>query len=133
MSNDMGDPPAPPRSALSLFRYRIFRSVCIATLASSFGGRIQSVGAAWMRVDLGASPQMVTGAGFDHAAHRDAGADGGSVGGRFRPVRADARGAGLHVGRVHGAGRVRSPTRHVGKFLPHPTVLADAIAGHAFA
>src|SRR5690606_37730973 len=49
-----------PRSAFSPFRYRIFRSVWIATLASSFGGMIQGVGAAWMMVDLGASPQMVT-------------------------------------------------------------------------
>lgn len=60
MSNDTGDPLPPPRSAFSPFRYRIFRSVWIATLASSFGGMIQGVGAAWMMVDLGASPQMVT-------------------------------------------------------------------------
>lgn len=50
--------PAP--SALSPFRHRIFRSVWIATLASSFGGMIQGVGAAWMMVALGASAQMVT-------------------------------------------------------------------------
>ena len=45
---------------MSPFRHRIFRSVWIATLASSFGGMIQGVGAAWMMVALGASPQMVT-------------------------------------------------------------------------
>ena len=47
-------------SALSPFRHSIFRAVWIATLASSFGGMIQGVGAAWMMVSLGASPQMVT-------------------------------------------------------------------------
>lgn len=51
---------APPASALSPFGHRIFRSVWIATLASSFGGMIQGVGAAWMMVSLGASPQMIT-------------------------------------------------------------------------
>lgn len=52
--------PAPPASALAPFRHDIFRSVWIATLASSFGGMIQGVGAAWMMVALGASAQMVT-------------------------------------------------------------------------
>lgn len=47
-------------SALSPFRHTIFRSVWIATLASSFGGMIQGVGAAWMMVALAASAQMVT-------------------------------------------------------------------------
>ncbi len=51
---------APPASALSPFRQPIFRSVWIATLASSFGGMIQGVGAAWMMVALAASAQMVT-------------------------------------------------------------------------
>jgi MFS family permease len=50
----------PPATALSPFRYRIFRSVWIATLASSFGGTIQGVGAAWMMVALAAPAQMVT-------------------------------------------------------------------------
>ena len=50
----------PPLSALSPFRYRIFRLVWIATLISSFGGMIQGVGAAWMMVALAQSPQMVT-------------------------------------------------------------------------
>jgi MFS family permease len=49
-----------PASALAPFRHKIFRSVWIATLASSFGGMIQGVGAAWMMVALAASAQMVT-------------------------------------------------------------------------
>lgn len=52
--------PAPSSSALGPFRHPIFRSVWIATLASSFGGMIQGVGAAWMMVALAASAQMVT-------------------------------------------------------------------------
>lgn len=47
-------------SGFAPFRHGIFRSVWIATLASSFGGMIQGVGAAWMMVALGASAQMVT-------------------------------------------------------------------------
>ena len=49
-----------PASALAPFRHKIFRSVWIATLASSFGGMIQGVGAAWMMVALAASAQLVT-------------------------------------------------------------------------
>ena len=49
-----------PRSALSPFRYRVFRLIWVATLVSSFGGMIQGVGAAWMMVALAESPQMVT-------------------------------------------------------------------------
>ena len=52
--------PEPPASALAPFRHGIFRRVWIATLASNFGGMIQSVGAAWLMVALAASPQMVT-------------------------------------------------------------------------
>src|SRR3546814_10746448 len=59
--NDNREPVIAPRgSALSPFRHGIFRSVWIATLASSFGGMIQGVGAAWMMVALAASAQMVT-------------------------------------------------------------------------
>ncbi|RYG88388.1 MAG: MFS transporter, partial [Alphaproteobacteria bacterium] len=47
-------------SALAPFKHQIFRSVWIATLASSFGGMIQGVGAAWEMVALGASAQMIT-------------------------------------------------------------------------
>ena len=65
MSDDrqpgMASPAAEPAgSALSPFGHSIFRSVWIATLASSFGGMIQGVGAAWMMVALAASAQMVT-------------------------------------------------------------------------
>src|SRR3546814_9201737 len=59
--SDIAEPAAErPGSALSPFRHTIFRSVWIATLASSFGGMIQGVGAAWMMVALAASAQMVT-------------------------------------------------------------------------
>src|SRR3546814_2789845 len=59
--NDNREPVIAPRgSALSPFRHGIFRSVWIATLASSFGGTIQGVGAAWMMVALAAPAQMVT-------------------------------------------------------------------------
>lgn len=37
----------------------IFRAVWLASLASNFGGLIQSVGAAWMMTSLSGSPQMV--------------------------------------------------------------------------
>lgn len=57
---DPSAPDAPRASALAPFRHRIFRQVWIATIASSFGGMIQGVGAAWMMVSLGASAQMVT-------------------------------------------------------------------------
>ena len=48
------------QGAFTPFRHRIFRSVWIATLASSFGGMIQGVAAAWLMVALSASAQMVT-------------------------------------------------------------------------
>lgn len=43
----------------SPFSVPLFRSVWIASLASNFGGLIQSVGASWMMIGLGGSPQMV--------------------------------------------------------------------------
>lgn len=59
--NDSPQPdPAIAASPLAPFRHQIFRSVWIATLASSFGGMIQGVGAAWEMVALGASAQMIT-------------------------------------------------------------------------
>jgi MFS family permease len=60
MTDDRPLLPEPPSSALAPFRHGIFRSVWIATLASSFGGMIQGVGAAWLMVALAASAQMVT-------------------------------------------------------------------------
>ena len=47
--------PAPP-SPLAL---PIFRAVWIASMASNFGGLIQSVGASWMMTSLSPSPQFV--------------------------------------------------------------------------
>lgn len=45
--------------APSPFSVPIFRSVWTASLASNFGGLIQSVGAAWMMTSLSASPQLI--------------------------------------------------------------------------
>ncbi|NGN43191.1 MFS transporter [Mesorhizobium sp. CGMCC 1.15528] len=56
----MNDQPAPDRpSALAPFKHSIFRSVWIASLASNFGGLIQSVGAAWMMTAISNSADMV--------------------------------------------------------------------------
>jgi predicted MFS family arabinose efflux permease len=52
--NDSGAP-----SALSPFRYPVFRSVWIASLLSNFGSLIQSVGASWMMLSIAPSPDMV--------------------------------------------------------------------------
>lgn len=46
-------------STLAVFRNRTFRMLWIATLASNFGGLVQSVGAAWMMTMLTPSPAMV--------------------------------------------------------------------------
>lgn len=57
---DMNDQPAPERpSALAPFKHSIFRSVWFASLASNFGGLIQSVGAAWMMTAISNSADMV--------------------------------------------------------------------------
>lgn len=50
-----------PNSAptLAVFRNRTFRSLWIATLASNFGGLVQSVGAAWTMTNLTSSQSMV--------------------------------------------------------------------------
>ncbi len=48
-----------PPSPLSPFRHRIFRSVWLASLASNFGGLIESVGAAWLMTTIGASADIV--------------------------------------------------------------------------
>ncbi len=51
--------PQPRPSAFAPLRYRVFRAIWLATLASNFGGLIQAVGAAWMMTSLTASAQMV--------------------------------------------------------------------------
>jgi len=43
----------------SPFDLPLFRAVWIASLASNFGGLIQSVGASWMMTSLSGSPQMI--------------------------------------------------------------------------
>jgi MFS family permease len=62
MSDAMTTPadPAARTSPLSPFRYPVFRDVWIATLVTRFGGLIQSVGASWLMISLGASAMMVT-------------------------------------------------------------------------
>jgi MFS family permease len=52
------DAPRAP-SALSPFRFPVFRSIWIASLLSNFGSLIQSVGASWMMLSIAASPDMV--------------------------------------------------------------------------
>jgi MFS family permease len=46
-------------SPLSPFRHRIFLAIWLASLASNFGGLIQSVGAAWLMTSIGASADLV--------------------------------------------------------------------------
>ena len=46
-------------SAWSPFQHRVFRALWIAVLASNIGSWMQTVGAAWLMVDLGASPAVV--------------------------------------------------------------------------
>ena len=45
--------------AQSPFRIPLFRAVWFASLASNFGGLIQSVGASWTMTSMGTSPQMI--------------------------------------------------------------------------
>src|SRR4029453_6713019 len=52
--NDSGAP-----SALSPFRYPVFRGVWTASLLSNFGSLIQSVGASWMMIQIAPSADMV--------------------------------------------------------------------------
>lgn len=49
----------PPVSALSPFRFPVFRSVWFASTLSNLGGLIQSVGAAWMMTSIAESADMV--------------------------------------------------------------------------
>ncbi|AWM87042.1 MFS transporter [Microvirga sp. 17 mud 1-3] len=46
-------------SPLAPFRHKVFRAVWIASLASNFGGLIQSVGAAWLMTSIGGSAALV--------------------------------------------------------------------------
>jgi MFS family permease len=46
-------------SSLAPFRHATFRAIWTASLASNFGGLIQSVGAAWMMTSISDSPAMV--------------------------------------------------------------------------
>ena len=46
-------------SAWSPFQHRVFRALWIAVLASNIGSWMQTVGASWLMVDLGASPAVV--------------------------------------------------------------------------
>lgn len=50
---------AHPTPAPSPLAIPIFRAIWLASLASNFGGLIQSVGAAWMMTSLSGSPQLV--------------------------------------------------------------------------
>ena len=52
--NDSGAP-----SALSPFKYPVFRGIWTASLLSNFGSLIQSVGASWMMLSIAPSPDMV--------------------------------------------------------------------------
>ncbi len=51
---------APANATLAPFSHPVFRAVWIATLASNFGGLIQSVGASWMMATIAGSAGMVT-------------------------------------------------------------------------
>src|SRR5215207_2364945 len=53
------DKPDRRPSSLSPFRHRIFLAVWVASLASNFGGLIQSVGAAWLMTSIGASADLI--------------------------------------------------------------------------
>lgn len=49
----------PPVSALSPFRFPVFRSIWFASVLSNLGGLIQTVGAAWMMTSIAKSADMV--------------------------------------------------------------------------
>src|SRR3954454_11824643 len=51
--------PSISASPLAPLRHDIFRAVWIASLASNFGGLIQSVGASWMMASIAASADLV--------------------------------------------------------------------------
>lgn len=49
----------PPVSALSPFRFGVFRSIWFASVASNLGGLTQTVGASWMMTSIAQSADMV--------------------------------------------------------------------------
>lgn len=49
----------PPISALSPFRFPVFRSIWFASVLSNLGGLIQTVGAAWLMTSIAKSADMV--------------------------------------------------------------------------
>ncbi len=53
------DAPASSPATVSPLSVPIFRAVWIASMASNFGGLIQSVGASWMMTSLGGSAEMI--------------------------------------------------------------------------
>lgn len=52
------EPQSPP-TTLSPFRTPVFRQVWLASMASNFGGLIQSVGASWLMLSIASSEHMV--------------------------------------------------------------------------
>ena len=56
---DQPEGPDAPPTALAPLRHSIFRTIWLASLASNFGGMIQSVGAAWMMTTISGSADMV--------------------------------------------------------------------------
>lgn len=57
MSTTAKDPP--PATGFAPLRHPVFRAVWISSMASNFGGMIQSVGASWMMASIAASAEMV--------------------------------------------------------------------------
>jgi MFS family permease len=56
----MADQPASrPAATVSPLSVPIFRAVWVSSIVSNFGGLIQSVGASWLMIALGASPQLI--------------------------------------------------------------------------
>lgn len=57
--SDVLEPTSVPPGHTSPFSVPVFREIWFASMASNFGGLIQSVGASWMMIALGANSQMV--------------------------------------------------------------------------
>jgi MFS family permease len=53
------DATAVPATIRSPFAVPVFRAVWFASVASNFGGLIQSVGASWLMISLASSPQLI--------------------------------------------------------------------------